>query len=304
IIRSDKSTYPMILKAIEQLDQVKRQVLIEVLIAEVTFDSSTKLGIEWASVEGAVFGSREGFNQARVFGADDIVTNVLTGGGFAGYSAAYLHDTIQVGSVQIPRIGVLVNAFQERSDVDILSTPQILATDHEEAEILVGENRAFIKNAQVTPEGGTVRTFEFRDVGLSLRITPHITDTDHIRLDVYQKVEDVIGQTFEGAVETSKREARTSVSIKDQDTIVIGGLIREKKLNGLRKVPILGDIPLLGLPFRSTTEQRIKTNLFIFISPHIIGSEEQMMILTEKSQNAIEEGKSKKKARRGRFEHQ
>ncbi len=288
LIHTSRERYPLLKKAIRSLDVKRQQVLVEVLIAEVNLDKLEKLGIEWAAIEGALYGSQEGFGGDRVNQADDIVHNVVTGGKLEGTSAAYLHDTIQIGTLQIPRLGILVNAFRNHSDINILSTPQILTTDHTEAEILVGENRAFIKNSQVTPEGSTVRTFEFKDIGLSLQLTPHISPDGMVRMQVHQKVEDVIGQSFEGAVETSKREAKTMITVKDSQTAVIGGLIRERKGKLIQKVPILGDIPILGIPFTRKTDQTIKTNLLIFICPHILDSEEKLKSITEKKREDLQ----------------
>jgi general secretion pathway protein D len=106
-------------------------------------------------------------------------------------------------------------------------------------------------------------------------------------MEVHQKVEDVIGESFEGAVETSKREARTMITVKDSQTAVIGGLIRERKDKIIHKVPILGDIPILGIPFTRKSDQNIKTNLLIFICPHILDSEDKLSSITEKKRAEV-----------------
>jgi len=282
VIHANSEMYRSLKKAIRKLDIPRKQILVEVLVTEVNLDDVGKLGIEWATIEGAIYGSAEGFGQDRVNRAEDIAHNVLTGGKFPGTTAGFVHDVVRVGMLEIPRLGILVNAFRNDSNINILSTPQILTTDHTEAEILVGENRAFIKNIQVTPEGGVVRTFEFKDIGLSLVLKPHISEGGKVRLEVHQKVEDVIGQSFEGAVETSKREARTMISVKDSQTAVIGGLIRQRKEKVVKKVPILGDIPFLGVPFKRYEDRTSKTNLLIFICPHIIESNDELSSVTQK----------------------
>ncbi|MBI1869669.1 MAG: hypothetical protein HYS07_00575 [Chlamydiae bacterium] len=287
LIHVPKGRFSALRKTIQKLDLPQKQVLVEVLVAEVNLNKSEHLGIEWLAAEGVVYGSQEGFGQDRVNRAEDIAHHVLTGGKFPGTATAFIHDTIQVGTLEIPRLGILINAFRNHSDINILSTPQILTTDHKEAEILVGENRAFIKNAQVTPEGSTVRTFEFKDIGLSLRLKPHIADDGWVRMEVDQKVEDVIGQSFEGAVETSKREAHTMITVRDSRTAVIGGLIRERKDKTIQKVPILGDIPIIGIPFTRKGEQTVKTNLLIFICPHVLDTEEKMSEITEKKKQIL-----------------
>lgn len=272
---------------LKQLDLQRQQILVEVLIAEVDVGKGSEWGIDWLAVEGVVYGTQRGFGSPNVNKVGDIENYVLTGGGSQDRSAAFLYDTKKVGSVEIPRLGAIITAFQNDKNVNILSTPQILTMDHEEAEILVGENRAFIQNTQITAEGGTVRTFEFKDVGLLLRIKPHIMHENHIEMEVYQKVEDVIGQSFEGAVETSKREARTTVMIKNGDVAVIGGLIREQTQEKVNKVPVLGNIPLLGYAFRNIQKENKKTNLFIFISPRIIKDRNEMKKLTTDKQHQV-----------------
>ncbi|MFC1667887.1 secretin N-terminal domain-containing protein [Chlamydiota bacterium] len=267
-------------KIIQTIDVRKKQILVEVLILEANLDKTAEIGIEWASIDGVMVGTPKGFGKDRVNTLDDILPYILTGGNPLGYSASFVHDVKTIGSIEIPRIGALVTAYQNDEDVNILSAPQIVTSDNEEAYILIGENRAFIKNAQVTAEGGTVRTFEFKDVGLSLRITPHICEDNYVKLTIDQKIENVIGESFEGAVETAKREAKTHVIVKDRGTIVIGGLVNDHTVNYTQKVPLLGNIPLLGMLFRHQYSLSVKKNLMIFLSPRIIESNETMTQLT------------------------
>jgi len=193
-----------------------------------------------------------------------------------------------VGGIAVPNVSFLLKAFDDDRDVNILSTPQIIATDNEQARILVGNRIAFIKNSQVTAEGGTVSTFEFRDIGLELVITPHIGEKGFIRLEVEQRTEDVIGESFEGAPETAKRETKTTVTVQDNKTIVLGGLIRDNVIKSVRKVPILGDLPFLKVFFRSEETTVQKLNLLLFLTPHILRTSEVATTFTQQKRELID----------------
>lgn len=270
IVLSSPQEYAFLEKLIAKLDKRKPQVLVEAIIAEVTLQKTLELGLELVAAGGIVYGSSRGFAGAESKG---MVENILTGGNLPGTTAGVVEGTTTRANVTMPNLGLLVTASRDTDDINILSAPQVLATDNEEAQILVGKNLAFIKNTQVTAEGGTVRTFEYKDVGLLLKIVPHITEDDYVRLEITQQVEDVIGQSFEGAIETSKREAKTNIMVKDKSTVVIGGLLIDRDTESVQKVPVLGDVPIVGLLFRRTQTESEKMNLFLFITPHIVRSE-------------------------------
>ena len=185
-------------------------------------------------------------------------------------------------STQILNIPVLLRAFQSDSDVNILATPNLLTTDNEEAEIIIGENRPFLRSAQDTPIGGTItgastiRTFEFKDVGIQLRITPQISQGRTVRLKLAQEISAVVSETELGAPRTTKRSAKTTVIVDDNQTIVIGGLIRDDTNEAKTQVPCLGNLPIFGWAFRQTSATKVKTNLLIFLTPHIITSPEDI----------------------------
>lgn len=285
VVLADQAMQNEIADLLQSLDQRKKQIMVEVLIAEVSEGETLNWGIDWVTAEGVVYGTPNGYGVNSITGAKQVADLVLSGKQSQGYQAGFVYDTKNIAGIDFPRLGSIIHAFKENEDVNILSTPQILTMDHEEAEILVGENRAFIQNTQVTAEGGTVRTFEFRDIGLLLRIKPHIVDNDHVEVDIYQKTEDVIGQSFEGAVETSKRETKTKVLLKDHQIAVIGGLIKNQEKDRVHKVPILGDIPLLGLAFQNKDKVDSKVNLLIFLSPHILDDQEELDQLTQDKSN-------------------
>ncbi|MDP8219047.1 MAG: secretin N-terminal domain-containing protein [Candidatus Theseobacter exili] len=297
VIAASSRNYKQLSSIIKDLDEERLQVLVEVLIAEVSMNELSEFGIELAAIDGIIYGSPTGFGGTRITRAKDLTDNILTGGGggLDGSAAAFAKGEKTIGKVSFPEYGILVTAFQNTQGVDILSAPQILTLDNKEAHILVGENLAFIKNSQVTAEGGTVRTFEYKDVGLSLSITPHVSEENLIRLKVNQKVENVLGFSFEGAVETSKREVLTEVVVEDGGTVVLGGLIRNEIKDEIEKVPFLGDIPILGHLFKRTKKMEVKSNLLIFICPHVVRSQNDLQELTKERQLQIEEAKSLQK---------
>src|SRR5262249_17047338 len=158
------------------------------------------------------------------------------------------------------------------SDVNILATPNLLTTDNEEAEILIGENRPFLRSTQDTPVGGvvstsTIRSFDFKDVGITLRITPQISQGKTVRLKMAQEVTAFVADVEAGAPITSKRSAKTTVIVDDNQTIVIGGLIQNTDNTAKTQVPCLGNIPFFGWAFKQTSATKVKTNLLIFLTP-------------------------------------
>jgi general secretion pathway protein D len=292
IILCSPQEYAFIEQLIKKLDSRKPQVLVEAVIAEVSLDKTKEFGLDLVAAGGIVYGSSRGF--AGVDGKG-MVKNILTGGGFEDTTALGVVEGTksipssngQTANIIMPNLGLLITASKNSDDINILSAPQLLATDNQESQILVGKQLAFIKNTQVTPEGGTVRTFEYKDVGIMLKLTPHISEDNYVRMDIVQEVNDVIGQTFEGAVETSKREAATQVTVKDDTTVVIGGLLTDKKIERVEKVPVLGDIPVVNLLFKRTKTGSEKMNLFIFITPHIVRDDAELTGLTVQRQNMV-----------------
>lgn len=286
VVEASPQDYAVVEKTIRQMDVVKDQVYVEVLIVEMSLEKAAEYGLELANFGGIAYGNEKGF--AGISGTEGPFKGILTGGKLRGKVVGVSEGENTKGDFKVPDVGLLVKAFDDDKDVNILSTPQIIATDNEQARILVGSRLAFIKNSQVTAEGGTVATFEFREIGLELVITPHIGQNDFVRLEVEQRTEDVVGQSFEGAPETAKRETKTTVLVRDNGTIVLGGLIRDEKVKKVRKVPVLGDIPILKLAFRSEDTQVKKMNLLVFLTPHILRTSEMAQALSGSKREQME----------------
>ncbi|MBW2039960.1 MAG: type II secretion system secretin GspD [Deltaproteobacteria bacterium] len=296
IIIASPQDYAILAEVIKKLDIVRAQVYVEALIAEVTLDKVKELGVEWNITEEAKKGKVKPYGGTS-FGVIDAERAGALSGLIMGITKGY----IPVGGVNIPDIKALLHIYSADSDVNVLSTPRLLTTDNEEAEIIVGEERPFLKSSQVTAEGSTVRTWEYKDVGITLKMTPHISKGKLLRLEIFTEIkgflEELAGEV--GAVVTTKRQASTSVIVEDGSTVVIGGLIRDDKTERASKVPLLGDIPILGWLFKARSQTKIKTNLLIFITPRIIISAEDLKRIAEKEQEGrkkhIEQSRQEKK---------
>ncbi|MCP4683583.1 MAG: type II secretion system secretin GspD [Desulfobacterales bacterium] len=278
IITAQKDDYLVLEDVIKRLDITRSMVYIEALIMEVSTTKDFELGVEWRA--GEKFGSVDG-KAVAAFGASappkgllpsvDATTGVLTGP--TGLALGILGDNIQIGDIKFPSIGAIIRAYKYDSDVHILSTPQIMTTDNEEAEIYVGKNIPYLTRKEESPTDPNrdYSSYEYKDVGITLNITPQINQERFVRLQLAQEVSQVVeAQSESGLPTTLKRVAKTTVVIRDGHTIVIGGLIDETLDNSDYKVPCLGNIPLIGRLFRSTVRSGEKTNLFIFLTPHII----------------------------------
>ena len=269
-------------KIIDGLDVERKQVLVEALILEATLQKTMEYGLELAADGGVLYSTGHG-----AIPGNDIPSYILTGE--KNTSAVALVDDVKAkGSVSVPSPGAIIRAAQKDSGINILSAPQILTLDNEEAEILVGKNLAYLKNSQVTPEGSTIRTFEFKDVGLMLRIKPKITSNNSVRLDIHQEVQDVIGQPYEGAVETSKRQASTAVIVEDGQTIIIGGLMTSQKSDSSNGIPLLSKIPFLGALFGTQGKTDTKLNLLLFMTPRVITNAQDAARISKEKQDAYE----------------
>jgi general secretion pathway protein D len=294
IITASPQDYAVLEEVIKKLDIVRAQVYVEALIAEVTLNKVTQLGVQWNWTEEPVAGAYK-----RYGGTDFNMTDALTDAAVAGLLMGVTKGF--VGSTDVPDIKALLQMYTGDADVNVLSTPRLLTTDNQEAQIIVGEERPFLKSSQLSEGGSTLQTWDYKDVGITLKLTPHISKGSLLRLDIFAEiksfVEDVEG--LSGAAITTKRQATTSVVVEDGSTVVIAGLIRDDKTGSIGKIPLLGDIPMLGWLFKSRSQNKIKTNLLIFITPRIVTSAEDLRKISEEEQEhrekSIEEHRIEKK---------
>jgi general secretion pathway protein D len=301
IIAASKDDYRVLEDIIQKLDIVRKMVYIEALIMEVSMKKQFELGVQWygGKPAGELAGTDIGvFSGSRAGGASNLPSlnletfevNLPT-----GFSLGVLGDTITIGGLTFPSIAAVVRAYGTDSDIHILSTPQVIALDNEEAEIKVVDNVPYITRRDTsTTTGIDYSNYEFKDVGVILNITPQINQERFVRLKISQEVSQVVSlDERTGQPTTLKREAKTTVVIKDGQTVVIGGLIDETGNKTNYKVPVLGDIPILGYFFRSKTESLDKKNLYIFLTPHIVENPEEAQELYENKKSnidAVQEG--------------
>lgn len=283
IITAEPEDYKNIKEVIDQLDAARPQVLVEALIADVSMDRMTDLGVEWATMDEPVEDEYRGFAGTKYSTQANLYARGLT---FSGLIVGAMRGTTE----GIPNVGMIIQAYHRKSGFNILSTPQILTLDNQEAKILVGENIPYLTSSRVTEQDTVVRSYEYKDVGIELTITPHIGKEENLRLDIHQKVTRLVpGAVGTEAPITTVREAKTSVFVNDGSTIVIGGLIRDDSTEVIHKVPLLGDIWIIGALFRRKETTSERRNLLIFITPYIIREKERMEKLTREKEELQDE---------------
>ncbi|HHQ41335.1 MAG TPA: type II secretion system protein GspD [Chromatiales bacterium] len=286
-VQADESTNALVITAppavfrtlepvIRQLDIPRAQVLVEAVIAEVSLDRTRELGIQWA-----VDTTPKGDGPTGGTNFD------LTGNGIVQLAAQAQSGTpalgaglsLAVGRIDSDRVnfGVLLRALAADADANILSTPTLVTLDNEEAEIVVGQNVPFVTGEFSTVgAGGTTpvnpfRTIERRDVGLKLKVRPQINEGDAIQLEISQEVSSIrFGSAGAADLITNKRAIRTRVLVRDGQLVVLGGLIDDSLTQAEQKVPLLGDLPVLGGLFRYRQGRKVKRNLLVFLRPVIL----------------------------------
>jgi general secretion pathway protein D len=286
IVAAAAQDFEVIAEIIDKLDVVREQVLVEMQIIEVSEESLKEIGIDWATLDESVDSS------VRFFGATGFGPRV----GFASGTLEGLALGAWRGAGTDRRVGTILHALEKVSGVNILSTPHILTSNHHKARIVVGENRPFVMESRITETTDfitptVIKTYEYKDVGISLEITPHISQGGLIRLDVnteFTKLIEDVTTTSSDTPATAKREAQTVISMDSGSTAVIGGLIRDDVVTVKKKIPLLGDVPVLGALFRFQKEKLQKTNLLLFITPHKLGSQQDLDQVTEKKREEME----------------
>ena len=290
VVRGEPSLMQEAEQIVAALDVRRAQVMIEAAIVEISDELGDQLGVQLAAGDESV-GS-----------VPAIGTNLTSGDGMVGLNSvigALVGDmipqlgggvTIGAGERDENGItwGVLIQALSSSSAANLLSTPSIITLDNQESEIIVGQNVPFRTGESTVTGDGTTNPFttiERRDVGLSLKVTPTISADGLVRLVVEQTTEDISTTNVAGASDliTNKREIKTTVLADDGETVVLGGLIKDDYQVSKSKVPLLGDIPLLGRLFSSESETRVKRNLLVFLRPTImLGKDESVAATTEK----------------------
>lgn len=278
IITAPPDEMRSILSVIDQLDIRRAQVLVEAIIAELSEDNTSAIGVNFA-VDGS--GSDQPAAFTNLGGATQALLGTIASGGASLTSGLSLLLGRQGGDVDF---GVLISAIASDSDNNVLSTPTLVTMDNQEAEIVVGQNVPFVTGTQLsTGNDNPFQTIERQEVGISLKVTPQINEGNNIKMDIEQEVSDVASIAVAGAqdITTNLRSIKTTVLVEDGQTLVLGGLIDDTINNTNEKIPLLGDIPLLGSLFRFKTTNKSKQNLFVFLHPTILRTPEDADFYSE-----------------------
>lgn len=280
IIAAPEGVYNSLRAVIDQLDTRRAQVYIEALIAEVSSDKAAEFGFQFQNLSGL------NSNDRRVIGGTNFGgsgRNIIDTAAALGTIGEGLNIGVIRGRVTIPGIGevlnlgVLARALESDADANILSTPNLLTMDNEEAKIVVGQNVPLITGSYAQAVGGGLtgaavnpfQTIERRDVGLTLRVKPQVTEGGTVKLKIFQEVSNVQSDSSAGLI-TNKRSIDSTVLVEDGQIVVLGGLIQDDVKNDSDKVPLLGDIPLIGNLFKYESRRRTKTNLMVFLRPFVL----------------------------------
>lgn len=298
VITASPNVFRSLQAVIRQLDVRRAQVLVEAVIAEVSVDRAAELGVQWLldgsggdNPVGAVnFGSGGG-------SISGVASQVGTGGGNSAAALGALGSgaTLGIGRFNSStfNFAVLIRALEGDGTTNVLSTPNLVTLDNEEAEIFVGEELSiptgsFTNTGSSSASVNPFTTFERKKVGIRLKVKPQINEGDVIRLDIEQTVDGLkAGSAGAGDIVTSERAINTSVLVDNGKVLVLGGLIKDDLVETQQKVPLLGDIPVLGALFRHKSVQKVKTNLMVFLRPTILRNQDDSLNLTRSKYNFI-----------------
>ncbi len=272
--------YAEIASLVEKLDAARKQVLVTAVVAEVSLNRLLEQGAAFQALTpgGVISSFRGGVTEEGLL-------SFLASGNFVVGAAGTATRTINVAGrdVEIPELFGFVSAEKQNSDFNLISAPRILTEDHKEAEINVGNVVPFPTGAQFNAFGQPIITYDYREVGIKLLVTPHVSQSDTIKLEIEQEIQEVtdfLEQNIGGAGFSvpliSNRNVRTTITVRDGQTLMIGGLISKRTTETVRKVPILGDIPLIQNLFRELRKEEAKTTLFISLTPHIVAAPQEI----------------------------
>jgi general secretion pathway protein D len=303
LIMSTFKDYQSLRRVIEQLDSPRKQIFIDATIMEVLLDKTRQIGVTYHAGTGTTVAGQQSLalGSFNTPGGPSTLNPVSLVGSLGGLSAALFGPTTGTlgtsnlfgtgTAVNIPSFGMFLQLLQTNNDVNILSNPHLLIMNNQEGEISVGEVLPFPGQTTAafgaTASGGTsvmpFTSIQRQPVELKLKLTPSVNEHDIIRLDVDQEISDVTSPDYNGmGPATSKRSVKTTVVARDQQTVVIGGLMADRISESVTKIPILGDIPVIGFFFRNTTKIVKKSNIIIAITPYVISDLSDLRRVAEK----------------------
>ena len=283
VVTAIPEDYQALVEVIKKLDIPRRQVYVEAAVVEISMEKTRDLGVEFRFTGNPENSSEQGFGGTSFGLINQVATNPLS---ISGLAIGIIEGTVTFGGQTFLNIGAFLQAIQQTSDVSVLSTPHLLTTDNQEAEIVVASNIPFVTATSQT-QVSTLTTIERKDVGIILRFTPQVSEGDKVTLKIFEEIS-AIQATVTAGIDprqvgptTSKRTAKTTVVVDSKQTVVIGGMFRDDADATEQKVPCIGDIPLLGKLFGRTQDNTRKTNLVIFLTPHIVRTAEDLKRIKE-----------------------
>jgi general secretion pathway protein D len=269
IISVDPAYVEVLQQILRSLDVVPEQVLIEAIIVEATLDDSTKLGFNWTFTNPGVAGK-----------------------GTAGTGEVTVQPTNLTGGLTYTLVGAdfqtILNTLSTDHRFKVLSTPRILTANNRQAQINISQQVPFITSQFVSPTGSQTTSFGFLDVGIILDVTPRISRNGYVTIDVIQEANEFQGFTAFNAPLVSRRSTETTVTVKDGQTVILGGLIKDTETTTTTKVPILGSLPIIGSLFRSKDKTKARTELMVFLTPRVVRSAEESYAITEQERQRLQ----------------
>jgi general secretion pathway protein D len=297
IITASSRDYEKLKEVIKKLDIKRRQVYVEAVIMEIGMDRLRQIGVELqaplpVNPDGTIKSTLSPAGGTNFGGISTFATQGPIG--LTGLALGLVKGTFTFGNATFFNVGALVRALQSNTDVNLLSTPQLLTSDNQKAEIVVAQNVPFPTGQSQTVGGNVISTIERKDVGIILRLTPQIMESDMVKLDVYQEISALTDtpQSVSGVVvgpTTNKRSETSTIIVRDKQTIVMGGLVTDNFVTTVNKVPWLGDIPVLGWLFKFESKHPVKTNLLIFLTPYIVNELGDLTALTSQKSEGMTE---------------
>jgi general secretion pathway protein D len=303
IITATEPVYKDLLRVIEQLDRRRAQVYIESMIVELTAANAAELGVQWQALNsantaygGTNFNGPASSGNTNIFGASAAINSAL-GTAAAGAAVPALGLGLNIGSItnfgSNLAFSSLLRAVSTISGANVLSTPNLMTLDNEEARIIVGQNIPIVtgsyaqtgSTATVTP----FQTYTRQDVGLTLRVRPQVSENGTVKLQIFQEVSSIQDVSSTTGIILNKRNVESNVIVEDGQIIVLGGLIGDNYTDGSSKIPLLGDLPLIGGLFRYDNKSRTRTNLMVFIRPSVLRNNEQNNIFSNNKLDDLEE---------------
>jgi general secretion pathway protein D len=303
IITATEPVYKDLLRVIEQLDRRRAQVYIESMIVELTAANAAELGVQWQALNGSNtafagtnFNGPASSGNTNIFGSSATINSVL-GAAAVGAAVPALGLGLNLGSItnfgNNLAFSSLLRAVSTISGANVLSTPNLMTLDNEEARIIVGQNIPIVtgsyaqtgSTATVTP----FQTYTRQDVGLTLRVRPQVSENGTVKLQIFQEVSSIQDVSSTTGIILNKRNVESNVIVEDGQIIVLGGLIGDNYTDGSSKIPLLGDIPLIGGLFRYDNKSRTRTNLMVFIRPSVLRNNDQNNIFSNNKLDDLEE---------------